>query len=154
MVIVGLQFPTQLIGVLYNECVCPQSCLTLWQPHGLYSPPGSSVHGIFPGKNTPPGKPLKRIILYISVCLCTNAWEDNQGLHAICPWCKGKLPNVPNRKHVWHEAGGHRAGLSGTCYRHILIGSPGISSLAALSPSDPEVGHPTANWKFRVYDLC
>ena len=28
-----------------------QSCLTLW-PHGLCSPPGSSVHGDSPGKNT------------------------------------------------------------------------------------------------------
>ena len=41
-------------------CVCilltsAQSCPTL-QPHELYcSPPGSSVHGIFPGKNTEVG---------------------------------------------------------------------------------------------------
>ena len=32
-------------------CTYAQSCLTL-RPHGLYSPPVSSVRGIFPGKNT------------------------------------------------------------------------------------------------------
>ena len=31
-------------------CVCAQSCLTLWDRMD-YSPPGSSVHEIFPGKN-------------------------------------------------------------------------------------------------------
>ena len=32
-------------------CVCVLSCLTLCVPFG-YNPPGSFVHGIFPGKNT------------------------------------------------------------------------------------------------------
>ena len=31
-------------------CLVTQSCLTLFDPMD-YSPPGSSVHGIFPGKN-------------------------------------------------------------------------------------------------------
>ena len=30
---------------------CAQSCVTLWDPTDC-SPPGSSVHGIFPGNNT------------------------------------------------------------------------------------------------------
>ena len=33
------------------ECLVTQSCPTLCDPTD-YSPPGSSVHGIFPGKNT------------------------------------------------------------------------------------------------------
>ena len=32
-------------------CVCIQLCLTLCDPMD-YNPPGSSAHGIFPGKNT------------------------------------------------------------------------------------------------------
>ena len=28
-------------------CLVAQLCLPLLQPHGLYSPPGSSVHGLF-----------------------------------------------------------------------------------------------------------
>ena len=32
-----------------------QSCLTLLRTYGLYNPPGSSVHGIFPGKDTRAG---------------------------------------------------------------------------------------------------
>ena len=34
-----------------HVCVCAQSCLTLCDPMD-YSLPGSSVHRIFPGKNT------------------------------------------------------------------------------------------------------
>ena len=34
-----------------HVCVPAQSCLTLCEPVEC-SPPGSSVHGIFPGKNT------------------------------------------------------------------------------------------------------
>ena len=50
MVIAGLQYPSQLIGVPSNECVCPPSGLTFLQPHGLYNPPGSSVHEFFQAK--------------------------------------------------------------------------------------------------------
>ena len=78
-------------------CLVAQSCPTL-QPHGLYSPPGSSVHGESPGKNTGvgchallqgilptqgsnPGLPHCRRILYhlchqgrelLYVCVCTR----------------------------------------------------------------------------------
>ena len=34
-----------------HVCVLAQSCLTVCEPMEC-SPPGSSVHGIFPGKNT------------------------------------------------------------------------------------------------------
>ena len=33
-------------------CLVIQSCLTLCDPMGYYSLPGSSVHGDSPGKNT------------------------------------------------------------------------------------------------------
>ena len=36
---------------IYNLCVCAQSCLTLCDPLDC-SPPGSSVHGIFPARST------------------------------------------------------------------------------------------------------
>ena len=38
----------------YNVCLVTQSCLTLCNPRDC-SPPGSSVHGDFPGKNTGAG---------------------------------------------------------------------------------------------------
>ena len=38
-------------GGVYVHAESLQSCLTLWDPMD-YSPPGSSVHGDSPGKNT------------------------------------------------------------------------------------------------------
>ena len=40
--------------LVYNVCLVTQSCLTLCNPRDC-SPPGSSVHGDFPGKNTGAG---------------------------------------------------------------------------------------------------
>ena len=62
----------------YLVCVCvkaAQSCLTLWDPHGLYSPwssPGQNtamgslflLQGIFPTQGSNPGLPHCRQILY------------------------------------------------------------------------------------------
>ena len=36
----------------FTLCSVAQSCLTLLRTHGLYSPLGSSVHGVTPGRNT------------------------------------------------------------------------------------------------------
>ena len=43
-------------------CSVSESCLTLW-PHGLYSPPGSSVLGIF----------LARIVDWVAVSYCRGS---------------------------------------------------------------------------------
>ena len=49
----GCQEVPTLEAVCFDSCVCvcAQSYLTLCDPVG-YNPPGSFVHGIFPGKNT------------------------------------------------------------------------------------------------------
>ena len=41
-----LQLQGEAASVKSSCCLVAQSCLTLLQPHGLYSLPGSSVHGI------------------------------------------------------------------------------------------------------------
>ena len=57
LVVVG----SKALGAVLQTCVCvcsvAQSCLTPCDPMDC-SPPGSSVHGIFPGKNTGVGLPF------------------------------------------------------------------------------------------------
>ena len=67
-----------------------QSCLTLCDPMN-YSPPGSSVHGDFPGKNTRVGCQalLQRIFL-------NQGW--NLHLLRLLNWQAGSLPFVPPGK--------------------------------------------------------
>ena len=43
------------VKVLHSMCLVPQLCLTLCDPMDC-SPPGSSVHGNSPGKNTGVGR--------------------------------------------------------------------------------------------------
>ena len=65
------------IPSVYIQCVCAQSCLTLCDPMDC-SPPGSSLHGILPGKNTGVGCrfllqgvfPTHYVCVY--VYMCTN----------------------------------------------------------------------------------
>ena len=41
------------VCVCVRACVCSHSAMSnSLRPHGLYSPPGSSIHGDSPGKNT------------------------------------------------------------------------------------------------------
>ena len=73
----GLPFPLQCMKVK-SESELAQSCPTLSNPMNC-SLPGSSIHGIFPGKSTGVGcHCLLRYIhvqifkyIYIYICLCT-----------------------------------------------------------------------------------
>ena len=61
-----------------RRCACSQSCLTLCDPMNR-SPPVSSVHGIFPGKNTGGGCCflLQGIFLTQGWNLCPLHWQVN-----------------------------------------------------------------------------
>ena len=65
-----------------TACVCALSCSVMSDslgPHGLYSPPDSSVHGDSPGKNTEVG------------CCVLQGIFPTQGWNPGLPYCKRTL---------------------------------------------------------------
>ena len=75
----------------YNlACSVTQSCLTLCNPIDC-SPPGSSVHGIFPGKDTGVG-----CHFLLQGIFPTRGW--NRSLLCLLRWQAGSLPPAPRRK--------------------------------------------------------
>ena len=82
-----------LIG-LVRECVL-QSCLTLCDPMDC-SPPGSSVHGDSPGKNTGVGRHALLQRLFPTQGL-------NPRLLHLLHWQAGSLPLVPSWKPHWTD---------------------------------------------------
>ena len=78
-------FPGALQGSYgVGVCVCAQSCLTLFYPMD-YSPPGSSVHGMVPGKNTGVGCPA----LFQGIFLIQGS---NPHLRWLLHWQADSLP--------------------------------------------------------------
>ena len=65
-----------LIQCSCSCCLVAKSCLTLYDPMEC-SPPGSSIHGIFPGKKTGVGCyfPLQMIFLAQGSNLCLLHWH-------------------------------------------------------------------------------
>ena len=73
------------LGVLHAKLL--QLCLTLSNPMD-HSPPGSSVHGIFPGKNT-------RVGCHFLLHGIFPTQGSNEHLLCLLHWQEGSLPLVP-----------------------------------------------------------
>ena len=69
------------VKFVYTECMCTQSRPALCESMD-YSPPGSSVHGIYPGKNTGVGCHL---------ILQGIFWTQESSLHLLSPALAGRF---------------------------------------------------------------
>ena len=87
-----------IMGFFFNKevlCLCSaiSNCL---QPHGLCSPPGTSVHGIFPGKNT-------EVSCYFLLQGIFLTQGSNPHLLHLLHWQKDSLPLCPlgnKKRHI------------------------------------------------------
>jgi len=72
---------SQLVALLFqarederNCCLVAKSCLALLRPHGLYSPPGSSVHGISQA----------RILKWVTISFSGGSSQPRDWTHISC----------------------------------------------------------------------
>ena len=72
---------SQLVALLFqarederNCCLVAKSCLALLRPHGLYSPPGSSVHGISQA----------RILKWVTISFSRGSSQPRDWTHISC----------------------------------------------------------------------
>ena len=89
-------------------CLCAQWCLTVCYSLD-YSPPDSSVHGVFPGKNTGAGCRFLFQGIFLTqgsnpylLCLLHCRWIlyplSDQGSSIRLPWCQSGPTGIKNRE--------------------------------------------------------
>ena len=103
------------VCVCARACVCSHSAMSSsLRPHGLYSPPGSSIHGDSPGKNT--GVGCRALVQGIF-----PTQRSNPGL----PRCRQILD--------WVSHQGSPLGLESSPKQHGLSSSFELSSIHSFS---------------------
>ena len=116
-------FPTQALNMSFlhllhwqSESEVAQSCLTLCDPMDC-SPPGSSIHGIFPGKNTRVGCHFLLQGIFLTQGSKQGLLYCRRTLFCLkSHWQAGPLPQVPPGK----TYGFCRTGLSYKTHRSPL----------------------------------
>ena len=98
-----VSFSTEQLSLLLRESEVAQLCLTLCDSMDC-SPPGSSVHGDSPGKNTG---------VYCLALLWGIFPTQGSNPSLLCPaWTDGSLPLVPPGKLLWFLSFPHITSLS------------------------------------------